>query len=746
MLKRTRKLFSSKNIISLAVIAFFLLHTSEISSIPFLDKIESQAYDLHLNLTMPNSVDERIVIVDIDEKSLATLGRWPWDRQVIAKLANELLNHYEVSIIGFDVFFVEEDEGADAKILKRLASDELKKNNQYQQVIRKILPTLDHDKKLADSINGQPVVLGYFFDTNSLNATQKGQLPDPFYVSALQQERFQWAEQASGYAANLSVLQQAAQGGGFVDNPMLDADGVVRRVRMLMKYGNNYYASLSLAMVAALMGFPEPELEIGHGYGGGDRFDSQIESLTIAGSTIPFGAMATATVPYRGPMGSYNYISVIDVLNHVAKKETLEEAIILIGSSAPGLLDLRSTPVGTAYAGVEVHANMISGILDNTIPKHPPYVRGVENVLLLFMGLIIIILVPRLSAAWVLAALGISVSLLVLLRIVMWTNSIVLNVEAIILMILTVVMVHVSYGFLFEQRQKKQLAHSFGQYVPPELVDEMSLSEDQEFSLEGESRELTVFFSDVRSFSTISESLTPKQLKQWMNEYLTPMTGVIHRNRGTIDKYIGDAIMAFWGAPLKDESHASHAIDAAMEMLDLLKPLNQIYQERDWPPIRIGVGLNTGIMNVGNMGSEFRMAYTVMGDAVNLGSRLEGLTKKYGVELIVSEYTKNAAPDYVYRQLDKVTVVGKAEAVSIFQPVARVHELSQENETELSVFHEALSLYFKQDWQQAKLAFQKLLHDYSKLPIYEIYLKRVLEFMQSPPSDDWDGVYQHTSK
>ena len=285
----------------------------------------------------------------------------------------------------------------------------------------------------------------------------------------------------------------------------------------------------------------------------------------------------------------------------------------------------------------------------------------------------------------------------------------------------------------------------FGQYIPPELVDEMSET-STEFSLDGESREMTVLFSDVRGFTTISEGLDPKQLTQLMNALLTPMTRVIHKNRGTIDKYMGDAIMAFWGAPLNDPEHARHALYAAFDMMQELKVMQQEFREKGWPEVNVGIGINTGIMNVGNMGSEFRVAYTVLGDAVNLGSRLEGLTKAYGVNIIVSETTKAQVEEFVFRELDLVRVKGKNKPVAIFEPIGHKNDVSKDKTSELTRYKQAIRAFRQQDWDKAEMEFFNLSRSYPDTILYEEYLNRIARYRQDPPEPGWDGVFTHTSK
>jgi len=306
-------------------------------------------------------------------------------------------------------------------------------------------------------------------------------------------------------------------------------------------------------------------------------------------------------------------------------------------------------------------------------------------------------------------------------------------------------LLNMSYGYFVESRGKRQLAGLFGHYVPPELVDEMS-EHPESYSLEGESREMTVLFTDVRGFTTISEGLEPKELTQLMNGFLTPMTEIIHNHRGTIDKYMGDAIMCFWGAPLHDPEHARHALEAGMTMIEKLHQLEDEFKARGWPEIKIGVGLNTGLMSVGNMGSEFRMAYTVLGDAVNLGSRLEGLTKGYGVEVIVNETTREQVPEYAYRELDRVRVKGKDKPVTIYEPIGLERHLNSDEADELKLYRRALRLYRGQEWDLAEIQFLNLQNRAPERVLYRLYAERVAHFREVPPGENWDGVFTHETK
>jgi len=409
------------------------------------------------------------------------------------------------------------------------------------------------------------------------------------------------------------------------------------------------------------------------------------------------------------------------------------------------MVDLRNTPVQEEFPGVEIHANLISGILDQRLMSKPAYMIGIEFVQLLIVGVTLSLVLPFLSPLFATLTTVTMLGLILLVNYLFWDANLVAPLATTVVMVLIIFLMNMSYGFFVERRGKKQLSNLFGQYVPPELVNEMNI-DPVTYTQGAQSRQLSVLFSDVRSFTTISEGMDPEELSELMNEYLTPMTKIIHENRGTIDKYMGDAIMAFWGAPVDDADHARHALEAGLFMLERLNGIQDEFKAKGWPEIRIGVGINTGNMSVGDMGSEFRMAYTVLGDAVNLGSRLEGLTKEYGVEIIVSETTKDAVPDYVYRELDVVRVKGKDEPIAIYEPLAPNEEVSDEEFRELVLHEQAFKNFRSQNWDMAEQQFRELAEMSPARKLYPLYLGRVEIFRNEPPGEDWDGVYTHITK
>lgn len=721
------------------------MHVSGVIDVRLISQLENIAYDARVRLTMPGAEDTQVVIVDIDERSIGVEGHWPWPRDRLAVLTKQLFEHYEVRTLGFDINFPEADRNVGADVLRRLAAGPLSANEEFLRVMGEVESSLQTDRTFADAIHNNNIVLGYVFRpfVGESESTAIGALPAPMYDRADIEPGVSFVK-AAGYTGNVPVLQQAARSGGFFDNPVVDRDGVFRRVPALQQYNDGIYSSLAIEIARAALGWPQLEFVFD-----GDanvRNNISLNWLRLGEQRIPVDGDLALYVPYRGPSFTIPYVSATDVLTGAADIDRLRNKIVLVGTSAPGLLDMRVTPVGESFVGVEVHANVVDGILSERIKYRPAYMVGAHIQLLVLLAIVLTWLLARYSVVPVTLATLVLVVVLVAGNLLLWTeaNSIV-PLASPLLFIAVVFLLQILYGLLIESRGKRHLTQMFGQYVPPELVEEMDQNQ-QDISLEGESREMTVLFSDVRGFTNLSEGLDPKQLTQLMNEFLTPLTRAIHEQRGTIDKYMGDAVMAFWGAPLLDDEHASHAVAAALDIVAVMERLGPEFRAKGWPELRVGIGLNTGVMNVGNMGSEFRMAYTVMGDAVNLGSRLEGLTKAYGVNIIVSEYTRDAAPEFAYLELDRVRVKGKAEPVAIFEPLGRRDVLPKESKQLRARHKQALMLYRDQQWDAAEREFFTLSQAEPSRALYRIYLERIAHFRRQSPGSGWDGVFTFSTK
>ncbi len=725
-------------VLGLVITLFFIGHAARYYEVPIITQLDHIMYDARLQLTMPRGVDERIVILDIDEKSLQEVARWPWPRDIMAELIEKLFDKYGVAIVAFDVVFAEADHSSGIRVLDQLAQGALKDVPNFLQSYRELRPTLDNDGRFAQAIKGKPVVLGYYLNSDK-GAKRIAAIPEPVLPKGTFQGRNIPFTSWVGYGGNLEQFtRNAASAGHF--NPITDDDGVVRRVPMLAELDGAYYESLSLAVVRTILGFPKvepgyaPDRFLQRGYTG-------LEWLQVGPLAIPVDETASALIPYRGHKFSYAYVSLADVLADRVPLERLKGRIALVGTTAPGLLDLRATPVDNVFPGVEVHANLIAGMLDRKLKLKPPYMLGAEVVLLLVGGVALSLLIPMLAPLWATLLTLAGMLAIMGLNVAIWTEAdMVLPLAASVLMTISLYTVNMAYGYFVEARSKRQFAELFGQYVPPELVDRMA-RDPEKYNMEPRAAELTILFSDVRGFTGISEALKPEELREYINEYLTTMSGIIRsRHHGTLDKYIGDAIMAFWGAPVDDAQHARNGVLAALDMQKECRILNEKFAARGWPTLKIGVGVNTGSVRVGDMGSQVRRAYTVMGDPVNVASRLEGRTKGYGVGVLVGETTRGQVKDVVFREVDRIKVKGKDEAVTIYEPLGPEGEVERQVLDELKLWNQALRAYRAQQWDQVEVALLNLQRMNPDSSLYRMYAEKVAQMRRDPPPAGWDGV------
>lgn len=727
------------------LVFMFVLNYFNNDKVEFFQRLELLAYDFRLVATMPKTIDTRIVIIDIDEKSLATEGRWPWGRNKLTALVTNAFEKYKVSVIGFDVMFPERDGSSGLQSLEALALGPLKDIPAFSKQLADLRPTLDFDARFTETIKKYPVVLG-FAGQNSIGGDQGflaiAKLPEPS-ISFKPGEIVPATKIIDGYSANLEEFQNAAAATGHI-LPELDFDGVIRRVPIFVNYKSNLYESLAFATLRTFLQ-NEPfsyRLRLDEDVGDGVE---KFKWVKIGSTQIPLDTDGTVLVPYRGVNPMFRYISATDIINGKLEAGALEGKIALVGTSAQGLLDMRNVPVSSNYPGVEVHANMLSGFLDNQIKSKPDFYFVINILVILGLGIPLALALVKLGPLWSTITVILTAAGVVAANFALWQSGMVLPIAVPLLMIGGLYLLNMAYGFFIEARSKRQITGIFGTYVPKELVEEMAKNPDA-YNVKGEARDMTVLFSDVRNFTTISEGLAATELTALMNDYLTEMTVSIQTRRGTIDKYIGDAIMAFWGAPLKDENHVENALYAALEMQKTVKAIGPRYIERGWPKLEIGVGLNCGVMNVGDMGSSFRRAYTVLGDSVNLAARLEGLTKEYGVEILVSEHIVKRVPTVVYRELDRVRVKGKLEPVGIFEAIAKKEELTEAELDAVDRFHRVIEKYRAQKWDDAEAIIQKLMETDPKRKAYKLYLERITKLRAEPPGENWDGVFTFTTK
>ncbi|MFE8070629.1 adenylate/guanylate cyclase domain-containing protein [Marinobacteraceae bacterium S3BR75-40.1] len=674
------------------------------------------------------SSDWQVGIVDIDEESLYREGRWPWSRLRVAELVAALQRAGAI-VVAFDIVFSEPETLA---LLKSDADRVL--SPEERALLRQIDERNPPDNALADQLGEGDSVLGFFFHQGRTNRV--GQLPAS--VGAVPGSHVLLTGQ--GYTAPLPLLQEAAISGGFVST-FPDSDGVIRRTPLVMAHQGQAYPSLALA---GAMTFLLAE-------NAGLRFEpvGDIQAMTqlrIASDPARTDAQGQVLVPYPSLANRVPRYPAWQLLAGKLEPGALAGKLVFVGTSAIGLADLVSTPFTNIFPGVEVQALVAQHLISGGFPYRPDWAPGAVLISQLLLVLVLIAAFAGRRPWFIVLAAAIITTALVASNTYLWTRF-GLDLPLVSTLMITALLFgwYLLYGFIQEYTDRRRIHDMFGQYVPSAHVDLM-LNNPESYSMAGESKELTVLFSDVRSFTTISEKLSASELKALLNDYFTPITEIIFRNGGTIDKYVGDMVMAFWGAPVDDPRHRQNALKAALEMQTCTRRLAAEFQQKGWPEIRIGVGLNTGRMNVGDMGSQYRKAYTVLGDAVNLGSRLEGLTKFYGVDILVGEETAEGVEEYVFRFCDRLMVKGKDEAINAYEPVGEAAAVTPEEREDLARYHEAIGHYLKQEWDAAEALLQSLHEKDPGRKLYRLFLDRIAELRQQDLPADWDGAFRHTSK
>lgn len=751
-----RVLFSERRrwvLLGLLLVAVFvtieLLWLAKPQQLRLVTRLNSLLYDARFTL-LPPQRDAKlpIVIIDLDEFSLQREGRWPWARTKVAELVVDL-KAAGVLLMGMDMVFSEPSRDALTQVLKH---SDLPAG--LAQKLKQHAADFSGDQVLANAV-GRRVVLGYFLRDSASDSV--GQLPFPFYrLSEAEQQRTSLLTMTH-YTANLPLIANHALGQGFVV-AVPDIDGVVRRVPLVIRYQQGVYASLPLAMARLALGARWIKLSL---VDNGSQFVAT--SLNIGNKVrVPLSANGSLLVPFRGYGGSFPTISATRVLQgdlSATQRQQLNGAIALVGTSALGLSDLRTIPLQTAYPGVEVHANVLDAILQSALGEKTFYVQpdwtpAVSVLLLLVVGLLMAFLLPGRSPLVMLTMALCCLLLVVGSNAWLWqVNHFALPLALPLLLVLVLSAFNLALGFWQTSRNKREMEGLFGEYVPAEYV-KLMLTQPDKATMEGEQRDMTVLFADVCGFTSLSEALTTIELKQLLNRYLTEVTAIIFDHRGTIDKYVGDMVMAFWNAPLDDKQHPQHGVLTALAMQDRVAALRDVFVAEGLPSLAIGVGVNSGLMNVGDMGSSYRRAYTVLGDAVNLGSRLEGLTRYYGVEVLVSEVTLSQCDGILFRPIDRIRVKGKDEPVDVFEPLGLRAEAEPWLLERVACFEEALAAYREARFAAAKELLASLCEEeqheeegrHTRLPLYRLYLARIAEFAVTPPAADWQAVFTHTSK
>ena len=715
------------------------LRVSTIDSIQYwTERLDNLTYDIQLRAQMfarkHPPLKTSVAIVDIDDESIKAEGSWPWSRAKVAKLVNQIQAQGAV-VIAFDMTFSLEEPNIADRVYDELSLQNLM-NPVVDDALKKIRPYFDQDAKLLESLKQGDTVVGIIF---LLQPLVQGSLPPPQLILTTQGEKDLDFYDMSGVIGINSRFDMNTTNVGFI-NIFSDEDGIIRRASLLVNYKDGLYPSLALEAVRVFL-LKKIQI-ITKTYG----TDIRLEGVKLGKEIIPTDDKCQVIIPFRGQSHTFPYVSAKDVLHDKVPPGIFAGKIVFIGSTAIGLNDFKPTAIHSAFPGIEINATIADAILKNNFPHKPAWGLGAEAFLISVLGLVLVFVFPYLGAR----ILTLLIFLIPILLIAMdnWfirNMGIIISVFIPILLSIALAMMNIMYGFLFEARRREHLKEIFGQYVPEKHIDEM-LKAKSSYGLRGESREMTVLFSDIRNFTSLSEGMPASQIKDMLSDFFTPMTEIIFKHSGTIDKYVGDLIMAFWGAPLRDRKHAEHALNAALEMQNEVARLKPILAERHWPEINIGIGINTGMMSVGDMGSKFRRNYTVLGDAVNLASRVESLTKLYGAKILVTEFTRQGQTKFVFRLLDRVRVKGKTKSVALYQLLCKQSALTEALRKEIELSEAALNLYFQQQWQQAQTAFTALNKTYPDVKLYSMYLERLAEFAQRPPPSDWDGVYTHLNK
>ena len=761
------------SIIFLLLYYYALLSERSSAAANILQRFELSTVDtrflLREKLAKP-SPDPRIIIVEIDQKAQETLGRWPFSRKFFAD-ALDILREDGARTVGFDVTFSKPDESS--KPIRDLRERLLTRQKEGEQVDPRVIAELARiegqynvDQQFAESIRrfGR-VILGNFFFMSPQEAQTLDKATIERYAQIIGDYPFPQARSAKsaqgqqsyirmmdnydqlGMApvaaeANLKILSDALNAGhgatGFF-NVFADPDGVVRKGLLALPFGLSpkktewdLYASLDVQVVRSYLDLSNDRIILNFGANG-------IENIEFGQSdVVQPDDIGRANINYRGPARTFPYVSIADVVNKKFAPGTFKDKIVLVGASAVGIADLRTTPFSAFnYPGVEIHANIVDNILNQRFLERETREFLLDVFFIFLFGLPLGLWLATTQPAYLPITLFLWVPFGAFVQ-YSFDRGWLLNASLPALTLLTNTLAVALYRVLIEEKEKRKVRGAFQQYVSPEVIRRVLTRPE---SVAPRKQEITILFSDIRGFTSISEKLDAQALADLLNQYLTEMTRIIFRNQGTLDKYIGDAVMAFWGAPFEDTAQASHAARASYEMLQKLEELQRLWAPRGLPRLDIGVGINKGIASVGNMGSNLRYGYTALGDSVNLASRLEGLNKEYGTRVLLSDFAFKDArvPEFLYREVDIIRVKGKEQPVII-------HELAglrdqKDLQEKVEMYGRARAFYKRRDWRQASTLFSQLLQRWPDDGPGRILAQRCEEYLLEEPAAQWDGVH-----
>lgn len=716
----------------------------------FLEILELQLLDLRFINRGAVQPGPEVLIAAIDEKSQDALGRWPWPRSTLAKLTDKLAEA-GVAVIGFDMVLSE--SGNDPRdVLVRLTESASASNSSDQQVLDRLkerfLAEKTSDQNLADSfMNAKNIILGYFFHDSLEEVKHLPSTTIRENLERIQSTRYKnpvisndadltFVRKFPAVESNLSIFAKAVAGGGFL-NLAPDKDGIIRHYPLVVEAGEYFYPPLFLRVVGHYLE------EDNHSFSANAN---GLREVRLGDIQVPADLSSRFLINYYGLQKTFPHTSIVDILNDKILAEELAGRIVLVGATGKGLADLRATPFEKVLPGVEINATIIDNILQNNYLSQPEWYNTFNYLMVLGIGLVLSFALSRVKAV---TGFIVSVFLILIYFIFsqsMFNRGIWINITYPCLQIMAVYTSITAFNYFHETQQRRFIHGAFGQYLSPAIIHKL-IKDPSLLKLGGEQKRLTAFFSDVAGFSSISENLTPQQLVELLNEYLTAMTNIVLEYGGTVDKYEGDAIIAFFGAPVDYPDHALRTCLVSLDMQKKLAEMRAHWKKFGKPEMTVRIGLNTGVMVVGNMGSKTRMDYTMMGDAVNLASRLEGVNKIYGTDIMISEFTyEDVKNDIEARELDKIRVVGKAEPIRIYEVLARKGELDPKTSQVMDCFQSGLDQYRLKKWDEASHFFQQALDINPEDSPSQTFLKRCNEFKSATLPEDWDGVYQMTSK
>jgi adenylate cyclase len=727
------------------VVAFFGKETSITN---FIEVMSMKTIDLRFESRGPVKTGNHVTIAAIDEKSLKAEGKWPWPRDKMATLIKKV-SDAGAKVIAFDVGFLDEDDKWVLTLLSMIKKN-IRTDQGGQTYLNELITNADNDERFAIAVKNSKttIVLGYYFDLDNSDPYEKTKEHETAedLISSSQFHDFSYssenAEKDSGFLIarhpqpNIKTISEACEKSGFF-NMKPDQDGIVRSMPAVIVYNNLLYAPLSLMAVSA---FLEAPLSIHVG-------ETRNSAITIKEHTIPIDRDGSIMINYRGGPKTFPHVAITDILNGKADKSLLSDRVIIVGATATALSDIRSTPFSTVSPGCEIHANIIDSILSNDQLYQPPLYSMWSVFAIVLAGSVLGLVLPFVGAVpGILIYSGIGVGYWVLCQVLFSQTGLVLNMVY-PLTVLTLVYITVTANrYLSESKKKKFISDAFSTYLAPSIVKQLILFPEK-LGLGGEDRNITAFFSDVQGFTSISEKLSAKELVELLNEFLTEMTDIILSHEGTVDKFEGDAIIAFFGAPISLKNHALSTCKACIAMHDRLNIMNERWKQENRPQLHMRIGLCSGVAVVGNMGSVNRMDYTMMGDVVNTAARLEGVNKVYGSYSMISETTKTmAGPEIETREIDTIFLVGKNEPVTVYQIIGLKGHVDENILKTVAFYEKGLSHYKINDFTTALAHFKQALTESADDGPSKTMAARCLNYIKNPPPSDWNGVFKITSK